>query len=99
MVCLQREVCQTRSQAALIWNMFRINFGADFFKDKTYLPTQRLIEMYHAWTPQPVKDFILEQMQSSESHVRVLICTIAFGMGVNCKNVLRAILLDHPEYW
>eukprot|EP00794_Sanderia_malayensis_P020986 gene20986-23039_t len=83
--------CQTRNQAALIWNMFRINLGADFFKDKTYLPTQRLIEMYHAGTPQRVKDFILEQMQSPESHVRVLICTIAFGMGVNCKNVLRTI--------
>lgn len=30
-------------------------------------------------------------MATLESHMRVLICTIAFGMGVNCKGVRKVI--------
>ena len=54
-------------------------------------PHKRLVEMYHAGTPQKVKNAILEKMTSSENCLRVLICTSAFGMGVDCKDVNRII--------
>ena len=47
--------------------------------------------MYHAGSPDTVKKHILENMTNSEGHIRVLLSTIAFGMGVNCKNVRRIV--------
>ena len=31
--------------------------------------------------------YIVSEMTSKDSHLKVIICTIAFGMGVNCQNV------------
>ena len=47
--------------------------------------------MYHAGTPSRVKDHIVENMANEDGHLRLLISTIAFGMGVNCKRVRRII--------
>ncbi len=30
-------------------------------------------------------------MAKGDGHIRVLICTVAFGMGVNCKSVRRVV--------
>ncbi|XP_028409259.1 putative ATP-dependent DNA helicase Q1 [Dendronephthya gigantea] len=35
---------------------------------------------------------ILESVSSEDNHIRVVICTIAFGMGINCRGVDRVIL-------
>lgn len=94
----QKEKCkrtvifvQTRSQTALIWRMFTIQLKEYIFEGLEENPHNRLVEMYHAGTPQKVKDVILEKMTSSESCLRVLICTSAFGMGVDCKDVNRIV--------
>ncbi|KAL9977247.1 hypothetical protein ACROYT_G014629 [Oculina patagonica] len=50
-----------------------------------------VIEMYHAGTATQVKQQILRNMSSDAGHIRVLISTVAFGMGVNCKRVRRVI--------
>ena len=47
--------------------------------------------MYHAGTPGSVKNHISKSMALDEGNVRVLICSVAFGMGVNCKKVRRVI--------
>jgi superfamily II DNA helicase RecQ len=41
--------------------------------------------MMHSSTPETVKNHILDEFSKSEGHLRVLIATIAYGMGVNCK--------------
>ncbi len=51
----------------------------------------RLVEMLHAGTPQSVKDHVVKNLTATDSHLRVLIATVAFGMGVNCKEVRRII--------
>lgn len=38
-----------------------------------------------------MKNHISENMASDEGHIRVLVSTIAFGMGVNCKQVRRVV--------
>ena len=43
----------------------------------------------HAGTPDTVKDHILQNMARNDGHLRVLISTIAFGMGVNCRQMWR----------
>ena len=54
-------------------------------------PQNWIVEMYHAGTPSHVKDHIVENMANEDGYLRVLISTIAFGMGVNCKRVRRII--------
>eukprot|EP00794_Sanderia_malayensis_P012436 gene12436-13721_t len=53
--------------------------------------------MFHAGTPESVKSHIIKEMGNAESFLRVLICTIAFGMGVNCRAFHRSIHLGPPK--
>ena len=47
--------------------------------------------MLHALSSKSIKDVVLQEMRKEGGCIRVLICTIAFGMGVNCKCVKRVI--------
>ena len=47
--------------------------------------------MLHSCTPEANKHNILESFQSDNGTVRLLIATIAFGMGVDCRGVHRVI--------
>ena len=47
--------------------------------------------MLHSGTPSSVKDNILHQFADQTKCLRVLIATIAYGMGVNCKGVTLVI--------
>eukprot|EP00794_Sanderia_malayensis_P021152 gene21152-23232_t len=84
--------CTTRKQCSQIYQAFLLSLG-----DKVYLgqekddPRKRMMEMFHAGTPESVRTHILSQVTSGEGHIRILICTVAFGMGVNCKYMSRVI--------
>ncbi len=54
-------------------------------------PKNRMVDMFHAGTPSKAKEHILKELSLREGRIRVLICTVAFGMGVNCKGVNRVI--------
>lgn len=49
--------------------------------------------MFHAGTPDSVKKHVLDNFSQSVGHIRVLACTVAFGMGINCKGVHRIIYI------
>lgn len=51
----------------------------------------RVVEMFHAGSPQSVKDHVLNHMSLANSYLGVVICTIAFGMGANCKKARRVV--------
>ena len=82
--------CQTRKQCSLLFRMFEIKFGGKLFNGAA-LPRNRLVEIFHAGTPQCVKNQIIQHMTAVGSHLRVLIATVAFGIGVNCREVRRVI--------
>ena len=50
-------------------------------------PTKRGVEMFHSGIDDLNRDHILESMGEPNGSVRVLIATIAYGTGINCKNV------------
>jgi len=54
---------------------------------------------YNKDTEEMIKETVLGQMtkQPSVSKLRLLICTIAFGMGVNCAGVDRVIHYGPPN--
>lgn len=100
----KKELCprrliytQTRKQCARIYNSFCSELG-----DKLYLNSEpnlkcRLVEMFHGGTPETVKQHIVMQLGNSGSCLRVVICTVAFGMGVNCTNVHESVHFGSPK--
>lgn len=83
--------CQTRKQCALVYNTFEESLGTDFYLHGNRNPKERLVEMFHAGTPPSVKAHVLKNICDTEGHIRVIACTVAFGMGVNCRGVHRVI--------
>ena len=83
--------CQTRTQCALLWRMFLLKLGDCFYLHGQKGVRNRLVDMYHAGTPPKAKSFVLSQAILKKSHLRVLICTVAFGMGIDCKGFIRSI--------
>ena len=89
--------CQTRKQCALIYHLFISELGDHLYSDEFNNPKYRIVEMYHAGTPEPVKGNIVKELTSEVSHLRVLMCTIAFGMGINCKGIHECIHFGAPQ--
>lgn len=82
--------CQTRNQTAILWRMLEICLKSDFYHGEE-VPQNRIVEMFHAGTPDSVKAHIIKNMGIGDSHLRILVCTIAFGMGIDCKGVYRIV--------
>ena len=80
--------CQTRWQYAVLYRMFELTLKYKFYNG-IQKPHNRLIEMYHAGTPESVK--VMNDFGNVKGHIRILISTIAFGMGINCKPVRQVI--------
>ena len=76
-------LCQTRNQCALLWKMFELNLGDKFYSDADQKPTARIIEMYHAGSPDLVKAHVLCEIRKQISCLRILNVTVAFGMGID----------------
>ena len=56
----------------------------------------RLVDMFLSVTEPDHKDHILSSFTSA-SHLRVVIATVAFGMGVDCPDIRQVIHLGLPD--
>ncbi len=84
--------CETRKQAALVWRAFQVALGKDMYVNGTMQAKDSLVEMFHSGTPETSKQHILKfSVSLPDGHVRVLICTIAFGMGIDIKAARKVI--------
>ena len=70
---------------------FFAELGEQMFANCIRSPKNRLVEMLHALTPNSVKEHIIKQMTSFDSCLRILICTMDFGMGVDWKDLNYSI--------
>ena len=57
----------------------------------------RLVDMFTACTHPSVKQAILTAFTNPESPLRVLVATIAFGMGIDCRNIRCVIHWGPPH--
>lgn len=83
--------CQTVKQCSTLYSLFLREMGKGIFADDSEDPRKRLVEMLHALSSKENKEVVLQEMAREDGCIRVLICTIAFGMGVNCRGVKRVI--------
>ncbi len=56
----------------------------------------RLIDIYTHCTHETVKNKIISQFTQPSSNLRIVIATIAFGMGINCSDVRHVIRWGVP---
>eukprot|EP00794_Sanderia_malayensis_P001819 gene1819-2042_t len=63
---------------------FNIKLGDDIYAEKIRKPSMRIIEMFHAGSADSVKKHILTELKKEDSRLQIIVCTIAFGMGIDC---------------
>ena len=83
--------CQTRKQCSILYRLFTAALGKKNFVGSSSSYDHCLVQMFHAGSPDSVKSHVVKEMTKENSHLRLLICTIAFGMGIDCKDVYRSI--------
>jgi superfamily II DNA helicase RecQ len=88
---------QTRNMCATIYNAFCSELENNIFLNCEPDPRSRLVHMFHGETPEAVKKHIVSQLTIPDSCLRVIICTVAFGMGVNCSCVHECIHFGAPK--
>jgi ATP-dependent DNA helicase RecQ len=63
----------------------------------TSMLENRLFDTFCKGTENEVKDNIIRQFTKLDSKLRLLICTAAFGMGIDCTGVERVIHYGPPS--
>ena len=78
---------------------FQTQLGSNFCYpcDAPNLSKFRLVDLFTSCTELGVKNQILESFTSSNATLRVVIATIAFGLGVHCPDIRQIIHLGPPE--
>ena len=80
--------CQTIKQSGVVYGTIKGMLGQNMYAGSE---GNVLVEMLHSCTPAANKQNILHSFQSEGGSIRLLIATIAFGMGVDCKRVHRIV--------
>ena len=90
--------CRHYEEVTEIYYFFKQNLGTHFTEPPGApdLARFRLLDMYTHCTHQSVKDAILERF-TSRSSLRIVIATIAFGMGIDCPDVHQIIHWGVPD--
>ena len=84
--------CQTIKQCAVVYSTLKVLLGENIYEDPLSKDAKRvLLEMLHSCSPMTNKENILESFKSERGCIRILVATIAFGMGVDCKQVYRTV--------
>jgi superfamily II DNA helicase RecQ len=82
-----------------IYRLFEMILGKNQYypHDTLALPKNRLFAQFHAPQTTRMKDEILAQLSSKTSNIRVILATVAFGMGVDIRAIRQVIHIGPPR--
>ena len=99
--CMGRVIlfCKQQEQCANFYLYMKVCLEAGFTEPPGApdLPQYRLVDMYMSGTHTTVKEEIIQQFNSTTAPLRVLIATVAFGMGVNPPDVRYILHCGPPQ--
>lgn len=84
--------CRNRDHVRLLYRVFDNVLGKQY-NDHLSRP----YEMYHSGTDQDIKNVVSKQFSIEGGITRVLFATMAFGMGINCKDLKTIIHYGPPN--
>lgn len=86
--CRAYKTCST-----ILYLYFKAQLGPEITEPvgTVDLAKYRLVDMFCACTTPTVKNSILESFSQSDSVLRIIVATVAFGLGIDCPNVRRVI--------
>ena len=61
------------------------------------MPQYRLVDMFTSGTHSAVKEKILTSFKQPETPLRIVIATIAFGLGIDCADIRNIIHIGPPS--
>ena len=90
--------CTNYRDCANIYLFFKTSLGNSFTEppDAPDFPRFRLVDMFMSCTEEIVKESIV-RLFTTDSHLRVVIATIAFGMGIDCHDIRQVIHYGSPS--
>ena len=99
-VCFPRMIIHTRTfeLCANIFIYFQKGLGEEMTEpvDAPNLSEFRLVDMYTSVVEKSQRDVILD-LFTWESQLRIVVATVAFGMGIDCVNVQQVVHVGPPD--
>ena len=85
--------CKRYEEVTTIYRLFKRLMGKSFTEPVSApdLPQYRLVDMYTKCTDVSVKEKIVDHFAQPDSRLRIVIATVAFGMGLDSPNVSNVI--------
>ena len=85
--------CRRIEDCSILYRLFLMHLKKEFTEPigAPNVSKFRLVDMYTSVTDKEVQDSIIASFCKIDSSLRVLICTIAFGMGLDCHDVSQII--------
>ena len=92
--------CKQRDHCSILYSFFKYHLRENFTNPpgaSIHTPENRLVDMFHSGTQVEVKDKIIRYFKDPTSNLRIVIATIAFGLGIDCPNVRQVVHYGPPE--
>ena len=85
--------CRYHREDADFYELFKKQFEEHFTSPPGFanIAKYRLVDMYTSVTVDTVKRQIVKSFCDPNGRLRIVICTVAFGMGLDCPNVQQII--------
>ena len=91
--------CRRPLDCGVLYEKIRNKMGEDFTEPRGMphrIPEVCLVDMYTGGTSKLVSDTIVKQFCIPDLCLRIVIATVAFGLGVDCPNVRKIMHFGMP---